>query len=138
MTASEHLKEIKEIDLLIRYKQARIKELWDSAVYTGVSYEPRVQSSRNFDKRSDTICKIIELEEDIKELQEEMQQMKAEAIEAAKGLNDENQEQVIVQRYVEFKSWNEIATNLGCSRRWILELNRRALKKLSNSFVVHS
>lgn len=131
MNLKEWLSEIKKLDTLISLKQMRIEELWSVATYPGVSYEPRVQSSPNFNKRTDTICKIIEIEAEIKQMQAELKKRQNEIREVLNQFEDEKTAKVIYLRYIEFKDWNYISKEIGYSRRWTMKLHNKGLKNLS-------
>ncbi len=137
MNACDYLKGIKELDALIYCKKVRIQGMWSSVTYPGVSYEPRVQSSKNFNKQSDDICKIIELEKEVEEMQTEMKQRQEVIRKALNEFTNEAMTRVIILRYIEFKDWNEIASEIGCSRRWVMELHKKAIRKLSESLELH-
>ena len=138
MNVRDYLKGIKELDALIYCKQIRIKEMWSSVTYPGVNYEPRVQTSKNFNKRTDDICKIIELEKEVEEMQTDMKERQTAVKKAVSEFSNEAMARVIILRYVEFKDWNEIANKIGCSKRWVMELHKKAIKKMSESIEVHT
>ena len=95
-----------------------------------MSYDVRVQTSRKFDKHSETICKISELEEEIKALEKELEQKIKETEQIIKQLDHGLMEQIIRKRYIDLKTWEEITREINHSKRWILELHRKAIKKL--------
>ena len=137
MNVREYLKEIKELDALIYCKKLRIQGLWSSITYPGISYDFKVQSSKKFDKHCETICKITEIEEEIKQMEKELNRRKQEVEQAIKKLDHEEMAQVIRKRYIELKSWEEITNEIGHSKRWIMELHRKAMKKLCMIFELH-
>lgn len=137
MNVRTYLKEIWDYDKLIKIKKEKIQILWSSAMYSGISYEERVQSSRKLNTKTDTIDRIIILENEIKELQQEIHKRQCEIRKAASELDDVNMVKVIILRYIELKPWDNIAEELSCSRRWVMELHNRALSKISNSLAIH-
>lgn len=136
MDVREWLKQIKEFETIIQDKKTRIKELWSAATYPGVSYSIRVQSSKNYNKQTDIIDKIIELEKEIDMLTIELQRRKKLIKKEAKKL-DENMAKVLIDRYIENKTWDDIAKELECSKRWAMALHKKAIQNMSKSFVVH-
>lgn len=137
MNVRTYLKEIRDFDKLIKIKKEKIQILWSSAMYSGISYEERVQSSRKLHNNTDTIDRIIMLENEIKDLQNEIHKRQCEIRKATSELDDVNMVKVLILRYIELKPWDNIAEELSCSRRWVMELHNRALGKISNSLVIH-
>lgn len=137
MNVREYLREIRELDGLIYCKKLRIQGIWSSITYPGISYEIKVQSSRKFDQHCEAICKISEIEEEIKEIEEELYRRKQVVERAAKDLDNEDMVQVIRKRYIELKSWDVIANEIGHSKRWIFELHSKAIRKMSITFEIH-
>ena len=123
------LEQIKELETKIQQKQHKMMELWCSVTYPGVSYEMKVQATKDNNKHSDDICKIIDLEHEIKRLLDEQIKILKELNEAIKVL-EPIEAKIIQLRYVKFKTWDDIADEIGKSRRWTHELHKKALKKL--------
>lgn len=137
MDIRDWLKQIREFDMMIQDKKERIKELWCKATYPGVSYDIRVQSSKNFNKQTDIIGKIIELEQEIDMLTIELNRRQKQVQEESEKLENKDMAKVLVDRYINMKPWNIIAKELDCTTRWAIELHNRAIKKMSKTFVVH-
>lgn len=137
MNIRDWLKQIREFDIIIQNKKERVRELWSNATYPGVSYDIRVQSSKNFNKQTDIICKIIELENEIDMLTIELKRRQKQIVQESEKLENKDMAKVLVDRYVKMKPWNEIAKELECTNRWAIELHNRAIKKMSKTFVVH-
>ena len=131
MNIKEWLKELKDLDTLIFEKRQEMLRMWEAVTYSGVSYGERVQSTRNLNKRSDMICDIIDLEREIKGLENELKEKQAILMAQASTLENETQVKIIKLRYVDFKGWLDIAEELGKSKRWCLKLHKDAIEKLS-------
>lgn len=126
----DYLKRIIELAALIYCKQVRIQGLWSSVTYPGISYEERVQSTRDFNKHSDKILKIIELEEEVEKMAKEMTERQNVVKEAAAKLENEEIARVITLRYIDLKSWDEIAKEIEKSTRWAMKLHSKGIKNL--------
>lgn len=129
MNIGEYSKELKKLEKLINFKKEQIQELWCSVTYSGISYEPRVQSSKDFSSHSDKIDKIIILEQEIKLLEKDLQEKKNRVRKIVDKLEGQ-QKEIITLRYIELKSWNTIAEEMKCSTRWVMEIHRKALIKM--------
>lgn len=126
----DYLRRIIELSALIYCKQVRIQGLWSSVTYPGVSYEERVQSTRDLNNHSDKILKIIELEKEVEKMTEEMKERQSIIKEASAKLENEEIARVISLRYIELKSWEEIAKTINKSTRWAMKLHNKGIKKL--------
>lgn len=126
----DYLKRIIELSALIYCKKVRIQGLWSSVTYPGVSYEERVQSTRDFNKHSDKIIKIIELEKEVEKMTKEMKERQNIVKEAAAKLENEEIARVITLRYIDLKNWEEIAKEIDKSTRWAMKLHSNGIKNL--------
>ena len=110
MNAKEYLSQAFHIDQRIDSKLAQVMRLRESATKCTqtISDMPRA-SSPNLQTLESTICKIVDLENEIN------------------AVADPDQQLILELRYLSYKNWEEIAEELGYGMTWIHKLHGRAL-----------
>lgn len=131
MTAKEYLSQAFHIDQRINSKLSQVMRLREAATIctATLSDMPRPDSS-NQQRMADTICKIVDLEREINEDIDRLVDLKAEARRAINAVSDPDQQLILELRYLCYKPWNEIMTELGYSEAMIYRLHGEALKKI--------
>ena len=86
--------------------------------------------SPNRQRMADTICKIVDLEREVNEDIDRLVDLKAEARRVINAVSDPDQQLILELRYLCYKPWNEIMTELGYSEPTIYRLHGEALKKI--------
>ncbi len=132
MNAKEYLSQVFHIDQRIDSKLAQVMRLRDSATKCTqtISDMPR-GGSRNQQTLESTVCKIIELENEINADIDRLVDLKAEARRVINAVDDPDQQLILELRYLSYKPWNEIMITLGYSEPTIYRLHGEALKKIS-------
>ena len=131
MTAKEYLSQAFHIDQRISSKLSQVMRLREAATNctATLSDMPRPDSpSRR--QMTDTICKIVDLEREINEDIDRLVDLKAEARRVINAVSDPDQQLILELRYLCYKPWNEIMTELGYSEPTIYRLHGEALKKI--------
>lgn len=135
MTAQEYLKQVKtrgvSLDNLQRDKE-NIRQLMFS-IGGGMGGE-RVQTSRNNDKIGTLYARVDEMERQIDEKLLELIEFKLTVTEKINGLNDARYINLLYMRYVQFRSWDEIAADMEYSTRHILKLHKEALAEFGEKY----
>ena len=131
MTAKEYLSQAFHIDQRISSKLSQVMRLRETATdcTATLSDMPRPGSS-NQQRMADTICKIVDLEQEINEDIDRLVDLKAEARRVINAVSDPDQQLILELRYLCYKPWNEIMTELGYSEATIYRLHGEALKKI--------
>ena len=131
MTAKEYLSQAFHIDQRISSKLSQVMRLRETATdcTATLSDMPRPDSS-NQQRMADTICKIVDLEQEINEDIDRLVDLKAEARRVINAVSDPDQQLILELRYLCYKPWNEIMTELGYSEATIYRLHGEALKKI--------
>ena len=133
MTVREFLENIRYTDMLIDSKLQQIKNIRERLCSATVSLGEKVQGSKDPDKFTDGVAKIIELEKAINADIDKLVEDKRIAREMIEELGD-NVEKVILYRvYFERGKMSRIAHDLGYSKRWVETRCNEAIKKLENS-----
>ena len=131
MTAKEYLSQAHHIDQRIRSKQEQIVSLNNlatscSAIITDTPRNPNCSGSR----MENVVCKIVDLENDISADMEALIQLKAEIIATIKAVECIEYQLILEKRYIDDKSWPDIAVDLGFKMRHLYKLHDKALKAI--------
>lgn len=92
-------------------------------------------SSPDRSKMEVTVFKIMALEQDIKDTQQEYDALIADMERRIKAVDDTDDRDLLTKRYLEFKSWNTIAAEMFISKRKAYYLHNKALKSLQSDAV---
>ena len=131
MTAKEYLSQAFHIDQRISSKLSQVMRLRETATdcTATLSDMPRPDSPSR-QQMADTICKIVDLEREINKDIDRLVDLKAEARRAINAVSDPDQQLILELRYLCYKPWNEIMTELGYSEATIYRLHGEALKQI--------
>ena len=86
-----------------------------------------IRDSRNTDKMCRNMAEIVDLEHEIDEDISRLVRMKKEIKHCIDCVSDDEQRLVLLKRYLNFLSWEQIATEMGQSIRSIHRLHAVAL-----------
>ena len=134
MTAKEYLNQIRDLDILIDRKQAALDRLRTLSMSISVSVNDNpIQTSGSKDKMGDTVSRIIDVQDEINADIDKLVGMRIEASNLIDQLNKTKEISVLYMRYLEKRSWDEIADELSYSLRRIFEIHGDALHNLEKS-----
>ena len=94
----------------------------------------RVQASSDPDKMLSLISKIDRKEAEITKRIDELVDIKAVISGQIQRLDDAKYVEVLHSRYVLCHKWEDIATQMGKTERWVLRLHGRALQEFEKKF----
>ena len=137
MQVKEFLNKIRHIDMMIDCKCSQIKDLRDRL--TSISCPmggEKVQSTKDPDKFTDPVSKIIELEQEINEDIDKLINMKCVARKMIEQLDNEFEKLVLYKRYFENKTFEQISVEVNYSWRRIHQLHGDALIKLERLHII--
>lgn len=128
LEAKLYLKEIEKYEKVIKNKLEELKHLRELAVsFNYNSNSDVVQNSCDADKIGSTVGQIIDKENDLKSIVDEYISKRQERISVIEELRDPVEYDIIHKRYVQMKSLDEIAIELGYSYVWICKKHNSAL-----------
>lgn len=133
----EYLKKVECLRRRIQRKKHEIYLLHQQAEGmngSGISNMPRTVSP-DHSKMEGTVFKIMALEQDIKDTQQEYDALIADMERRIKAIDDANDRDLLTKRYLEFKSWDTIAAEMFISKRKAYYLHNKALKSLQSDAV---
>ncbi len=134
----QQLKQIKWLDKVIKSKTDQLENL-RSIVFSvsGNSGDEKVQTSKRRDKIGDIIPKIMDLEKELNNHIKKFIDLKSEITKKIDELPDMEYRLVLMLRYLDFKTWEEIAELMNYSRQWVTKIHGRALNSLQKLLEVY-
>ena len=139
MKIKEYLMQAYRIDQRINSKLEQIASLHDLATKATVTYSDMPRNpNRGKSKIEDAIIKIMELEEEINKDIDKLVDLKADITHLIKKLDSHEYQIILEQRYLSFKSWEQIAVDMGYSMQHTFRLHDKALRELSKFYKVES
>lgn len=133
----EYLKKVECLRRRIQRKKHEIYLLHQQAEGmngSGISNMPRTVFP-DHSKMEGTVFKIMALEQDIKDTQQEYDALIADMERRIKAIDDADDRDLLTKRYLEFKSWDTIAAEMFISKRKAYYLHNKALKSLQSDAV---
>lgn len=127
LRAKEYLKRLKTLDLVIRNKQEELKTLRASLDGTGAGLGGIGGGGKT---EGGFVCGIVRIDELERQINEEIALFVSEKhriIDEINMLEDVRHVEVLYKRYAEFKYFDDIAEEMGYSRRHILRIHGEAL-----------
>lgn len=134
MSIKDELKELRVISKIIDSKERQLSQL--KRYYTtikGFDYSREKFNGGQKQDFTDTVNKIIDLENEITKDIDELIDRKNKMNEFIKFTLSGNEYIVIQMRYFEDKKWEEIALKVNHEYRYTLKLHGKALQKLKKT-----
>lgn len=130
MTAKSYLKQIEIMNNKINTKIQELCESKQLAYSTGaLSNDERVKSSGSQDRMGNDVVRIVDMENAIDDMIDTYVDYKYAAIKEIRKLNDEKMKQVLYERYIEFKTYEDIAKDMHMTRSGAYKLHNRAIEE---------
>jgi len=127
MNAKDYLMQVKRLDYLIKNKQDEIEKL-KAMTLNGENYGgERVSTSPNPQSQENLYIKIIEFKNRLESDVIKSIELKKEIISVIDKVTNADYVYILHERYLNFKTWEEIAVEMNYTYRWITELHGRAL-----------
>ena len=128
MTAQEYLNQAYRLDQRINSKIEQLATLNDLArkatsTYTGMPHSP----NRGSQTMANTIDRIIDLQNEINQDIDELVDLKTEIRTVIDAVAETDLRLILEERYLNWKSWEQIAVSLGYNLRYLHRLHRHAL-----------
>lgn len=131
MTAQEYLGQVKKIDALIGSKLSEIHNLKEVATSTTATL--RIDDAHGkgttSDKVGNSVISIMTLEEEMNGEIERLVLLRNEILKTISSLEPVEYD-LIYKRYFQYKTWEEISSEMYYSRQWIHLLHKKILKKI--------
>ena len=135
MTTKQYLNQIDRINRMINNKLAEIYQLKTMVCSISVSAnEDKVQSSSDKDKLGSSVAKIVDLENEINKAIDVYVDKKEKIVAQIDSVKDIMEYQVLFSRYIEHKTFEQIAEDNDYSVRQILRIHGNALVEFEKKF----
>ena len=131
MNAKQYLRRIRFLDKMISAKLEQIEILHAQATKITVvlSNTPKVESSEEQDKLAATVAKIVDLKKALEKELDEYVSLKAEAIRLINSMPDSRHRLVLMHRYINGQTWEQIAVCMHYTYQWVHCLHGKALRE---------
>ena len=130
MTSKEYLSQAYRIDQRINSKIEQVSSLHDLATKaTSTLSDMPGSATRNVHRMEDVIVKIIDLENEINTEIDRLVDVKREITRLITKIPNPEEQTLLELRYLCFKSWEQIAVDMGYSVENTYRLHRKALRK---------
>ena len=126
--AKDYFAQIRKTDRLIQRLSDTVNTLRSSLTSQSYELKPdKVQTSGPKDTLGGTIVKIMSLEDNINTRIDELVQQKADAMRRIQNVPDQDQQNILIARYVNRDKWEKIAVELNFSIAQIYRIHGAAL-----------
>lgn len=128
MTAKEYLSQAYRIDQRISSKLEQVMTLRSLTQKITVSYgsEP-VSRTRNVSSMEDMIIRLMEAENDLNSTIDELVDLKMDITQCISAVPNRDYQLLLEKRYLCFQVWEQIASDMHYSARWVHIVHARAL-----------
>lgn len=128
MDAKEYLQQVRNADIEINDKMEELADLEVLATKLGsLSDGDRVQASSSQDKMADIVCRIADLKTEIQAEISRLLELKKQVREVIEKVSEPVLISVLHKRYLQYKSWEQIAVEMNFTYRWCTKLHGKAL-----------
>ena len=132
MTTKEYLSQAYRLDRRINSKLEQVASLNELATkctstLTGM---PR-NTNRATSTIADAVAKIIDLQAEINRDIDRLVDIKRDMVRAIKGVNNTEYQTLLELRYLCFKTWEQIAVDMGYNVRHVYRLHDEAVESLT-------
>ena len=129
MTAKEYLSQAYRLNKLANTKMEQIENLRALSEKVTASYGgEQVSHSRNVTSLEDTIVRIVAAQGDLNRQLNEIVRLQVQISSLIDKVQNVNYSEILTKRYLRFMPWNRIASEMGYSRRWVLQKHGQALE----------
>ena len=131
MTVKEYFNQAYQLDARINSKIEQVSRLHELATKaTSTLSDMPGSATRNTHRMEDTIIKIIDLENEINKEIDRLVDLKTEMTRIIGSVQNIEYQRLLELRYLCFRSWKQIADEMGYSKQHIFRLHNDALEKV--------
>ena len=134
MTPQEYLKQTYQLNQRIDSKLEQISTLRELAtkVTSTLSDMPKNKSGST-SSLADTVIKIVDLENEVNRTIDTLVDLKVQVYDSIRELESPEEQFLLELRYLNFKTWEEIAIAMGYGLDNVFKIHKRAMKKIQFS-----
>lgn len=132
--AKQFLSRVRLFDRKIFLKLKELQQIKDmiTTITPAYSDNPGSGGSGSHDKIDKAICKIVDLQDEINSYVDQFVDARKDVLQILEKLDDPDQYSVLHERYVLYKTFEQIAEDLNFSPQWIFTIHGRALQKVNS------
>lgn len=130
MDAKVYLEQAYRIDQRISSKMEQILSLRMLSAKAGSTISDMPGGSSNLHKMENIICKIVDLESDINDDISSLLDLKVEITKLITGVENKEHQTLLELRYLCYKTWGQIAAEMGYNVRHIYRLHENAVEQI--------
>lgn len=132
MTAKEYLRRLARFEANIKAKKERLFVLKEMArsVHSPVISDMPKNSPGGTSRLEESVMKVISLENEITDDEARLVAEKTKVLELIGKLKNPDYQTVLISRYFKNESWDQIASDMFFTERWIYTLHGRALQEM--------
>ncbi len=132
MTKKEYLSQAYRLDQRINSKLAQVTALNDLATKctTTLSDMPR-NPNRGISTMADAVEKIVDLQSEINRDIDALVDLKRDIVRAIKAVENTEYQTILELRYLCFKTWEQIAVDMGYNVRHVYRIHDEAVEIIS-------
>lgn len=128
MTAKQYMNRVRRVDQEIQMLERMIQKTRDSVESITQKYDgDGAQATKNPHK----FDRLVELEGLVDQKIQEQLTLKAETLLTIGKLKDRRQRMILTEYYLEMKTWEQVAVDIGYSYQHVMRLHGYALKAVS-------
>ena len=130
MTAKEHLEKVRQMNIYLKALEHEYFDLRQRAMsLSAMDYSrDKVQTSEHSDL-SNTIAKVVDKADEIMNECNNLQSMRKEVKSIIYGIPNYTIRTILIERYINCKSWNKVAEDVGYSWSQVHRYHRVGLKE---------
>lgn len=130
MNAKEYLSQAFYLNRQIKAKQKRLEWLKDIAPRPSISFSDELRGPRNAKASmvENAAIKVVALEEELAADIIRVVEITKEIESVIKAVGSIEQRTILEMRYLSFMEWDEIASRMGYSQRYVFYAHSRALR----------
>lgn len=126
-----YLLQIRKKEYAIKRKLLRCEELRSCMGVKAIRYDKDCARAAPSDKTGEIICKIVDLEEQIKRLKQEKALLIIEIGDAIEQLEDEKEAMILTAYYIRRLTMEQVAAEMDYSLQHTYRLRRRGVRHIS-------
>src|SRR5690606_7789663 len=127
--------QVKRLDNIINAKLEQIEKLRAMSInISRVMSTDNIRSQENRSRIEKILVKIIDLEREVTNDIDRLVDLKREIMQKIDAMEDANYKVLLTLRYLNFKTWEEIAVEMGYTFQWVHQLHKRALIEFEKKY----
>lgn len=135
MTAKQYLSQISRLNKMISNKLSEIYQIKSMALNISVLNEnEKVQTSGNKDRIGDMVSRMVDLEKEAQEYVKIYTSLRRNVVMQIDSMPKENHYKVLFAKYIEEKTFDAIADEMGYSWRHVIRIHGEALAEFEQMY----